>query len=104
LVPKPVCIWTPEPFEQSANSYTRRAKIKNLAKRSIETGEDCEAIPESMRKYLAMQAMESGKPFNREFAQLGGMNEFSSGLFMDSPASKIGKHCEPYSPSPINAP
>jgi len=47
-----------------------------------------------MRKYLAMQAMESGKPFNREFAQLGGMNEFGSGLFMDSPASKIGKHCE----------
>ena len=41
----------------------RRAKIKTLAKKSIETGEDCDAIPESMRHYLALQAMESGKGF-----------------------------------------
>ncbi|KAA8900186.1 hypothetical protein FN846DRAFT_781937 [Sphaerosporella brunnea] len=41
----------------------RRAKIKTLAKKSIETGEDCDAIPESMRQYLALQAMESGKGF-----------------------------------------
>lgn len=40
----------------------RRAKIKLLAKKSIETGEDCDAIPESMRQYLAIQAIESGKP------------------------------------------
>uniref|UniRef100_A0A8H7TSN5 Homeobox domain-containing protein n=1 Tax=Bionectria ochroleuca TaxID=29856 RepID=A0A8H7TSN5_BIOOC len=39
----------------------RRAKIKNLAKKSLETGEDIDSIPESMRAYLAMQAMESGK-------------------------------------------
>lgn len=39
----------------------RRAKIKTLAKKSIETGEDCDAIPECMRQYLAVQAMESGK-------------------------------------------
>lgn len=71
--------------------FNRRAKIKNLAKRSIDTGEDCEAIPESMRKYLAMQALESGKPFGREFAQFGGMTGFGNGLFMDSPASKIGE-------------
>jgi len=45
-----------------------------------------------MRKYLAMQAMESGKPFGREFGQFGGMTGFGNGLFMDSPASKIGKH------------
>ncbi|KAI9678591.1 MAG: hypothetical protein M1817_005648 [Caeruleum heppii] len=43
----------------------RRAKIKLLAKKSIETGEDCEAIPESMRQYLALQAMESGRPVAR---------------------------------------
>ncbi|KAF8243261.1 hypothetical protein K440DRAFT_562265 [Wilcoxina mikolae CBS 423.85] len=41
----------------------RRAKIKTLAKKSIETGEDCDAIPECMRQYLALQAMESGKGF-----------------------------------------
>jgi hypothetical protein len=39
----------------------RRAKIKTLAKKSIETGEDCDAIPECMRQYLAIQAMENGK-------------------------------------------
>ncbi|EME47500.1 hypothetical protein DOTSEDRAFT_69441 [Dothistroma septosporum NZE10] len=39
----------------------RRAKIKNIAKRSIESGEDCDSIPESMRQYLAMQAYAPGK-------------------------------------------
>ncbi|KAJ4414247.1 Transcription elongation factor SPT4 [Neurospora sp. IMI 360204] len=39
----------------------RRAKIKLLAKKSLESGEDMDSIPESMRQYLAMQAMESGK-------------------------------------------
>lgn len=38
----------------------RRAKIKNIAKRSIESGEDCDSIPESMRQYLAMQAYGAG--------------------------------------------
>ncbi|EGD96443.1 homeobox domain-containing protein [Trichophyton tonsurans CBS 112818] len=33
----------------------RRAKIKMIAKRGIETGEDCDAVPESMRRYLALQ-------------------------------------------------
>ncbi|KAI9842155.1 MAG: hypothetical protein M1837_007442 [Sclerophora amabilis] len=45
----------------------RRAKIKLLAKKSIETGEDCDAIPDSMRQYLAIQAAESGKPVGRNF-------------------------------------
>ena len=44
----------------------RRAKIKLLAKKSIETGEECDSIPESMRRYLAIQEMESGKPLVRE--------------------------------------
>ncbi|KAK3681883.1 hypothetical protein LTR37_020793 [Vermiconidia calcicola] len=39
----------------------RRAKIKNIAKRSIESGEDCDTIPDSMRQYLAMQQYGSGK-------------------------------------------
>lgn len=39
----------------------RRAKIKNIAKRSIESGEDCDTIPDSMRNYLAMQAFGPSK-------------------------------------------
>ncbi|SPO06960.1 related to homeoprotein [Cephalotrichum gorgonifer] len=39
----------------------RRAKIKLMAKRHLENGEDLDSIPESMRQYLAMQAIESGK-------------------------------------------
>ncbi|KZZ92901.1 homeoprotein [Moelleriella libera RCEF 2490] len=39
----------------------RRAKIKLLAKKTLETGEDIDSIPDSMRAYLAMQAMETGK-------------------------------------------
>jgi hypothetical protein len=38
------------------NANDRRAKIKNIAKRSIESGEDCDSIPDSMRQYLAMHA------------------------------------------------
>lgn len=40
----------------------RRAKIKLMAKKSIETGEECGEIPDSMRQYLAMQ---SGADSNR---------------------------------------
>ncbi|KAK5002073.1 Transcription elongation factor SPT4, partial [Cryomyces antarcticus] len=50
----------------------RRAKIKNIAKKSIESGEDCDGIPDSMRRYLAMQAMESGKGFGTSFLNRSG--------------------------------
>lgn len=46
-----------------------------MAKKSIENGEDCDAIPESMRQYLAMQAAEQGKGFgalNGSFTGFGG--------------------------------
>lgn len=45
----------------------RRAKIKMIAKRGIETGEDCDAVPESMRQYLAMHfdPTKSRNLFNR---------------------------------------
>lgn len=74
----------------------RRAKIKLLAKKSIESGEDCDAIPESMRQYLAMQAMESGKPLAREF--LGRSSTMSAygdnGMLLNtesSTPSKVGE-------------
>ncbi|KAI9720981.1 MAG: hypothetical protein M1828_005453 [Chrysothrix sp. TS-e1954] len=62
----------------------RRAKIKNLAKKSIETGEDCDVIPESMRKYLAFQALESGKPLSREALAAKALNPFGHGLMMSA--------------------
>jgi len=70
----------------------RRAKIKLLAKKSIETGEDCDAIPESMRQYLAVQAMETGKPFGRSFlARPGG------------PMAAFGNHGLPFNAESSNS-
>ena len=67
-----------------------------MAKKSIETGEDCDAIPESMRQYLANQALESGKPLAREFLGRSPcqISNYGSGsmYFGDSAqAGKIGK-------------
>ncbi|KAI9853692.1 MAG: Transcription elongation factor SPT4 [Vezdaea acicularis] len=72
----------------------RRAKIKLLAKKSIETGEDCDAIPESMRQYLALQAMESGKPLGPRFLGRAGVAAYGSGLLMNGDStnpSKVGE-------------
>jgi hypothetical protein len=57
----------------------RRAKIKTLAKKSIETGEDCDAIPDCMRQYLAMQAMESGKGFAGGYMDRSRMSAYGHG-------------------------
>jgi hypothetical protein len=67
----------------------RRAKIKNLVKKSIENGEDSNDIPESMRRYLAMQAMETGKPLGREFMmpRFGASNMNLSAF--ESPSNKV---------------
>jgi Homeodomain len=68
----------------------RRAKIKNLVKKSIENGEDSNEIPESMRRYLAMQAMETGKPLGRDFMlPRFGAGNLALGAF-DSPSNKVG--------------
>ena len=64
------------------NKTFRRAKIKLLAKKSIETGEDCDAIPESMRQYLAIQAMESGKSLGGNFLGRSGLMPYGSGSLM----------------------
>ncbi|KAF2088037.1 hypothetical protein K490DRAFT_73470 [Saccharata proteae CBS 121410] len=73
----------------------RRAKIKNIAKKSIESGEDCNDIPDSMRRYLALQAMESGKTLGRDFlGRTGGMAPYGSGMLLntDSSSSKVVIH------------
>lgn len=65
-----------------------------MAKKSIETGEDCDAIPESMRQYLANQAMESGKSLGGNFLGRGGLMPYGSGGLMmgdQNPQGKVGK-------------
>ncbi|KAF2736072.1 hypothetical protein EJ04DRAFT_177230 [Polyplosphaeria fusca] len=73
----------------------RRAKIKNIAKKSIENGDDCNDIPESMRRYLALQAMESGKSLGRDFlGRAGGAVAYGSGMLLntDTSSSKVVIH------------
>lgn len=63
-----------------------------MAKKSIENGEDCDGIPEAMRQYLAMQAMESGKGIGTNF--LGrGLMPYGGGMLMtpEGPGGKVGK-------------
>lgn len=70
----------------------RRAKIKLLAKKSIETGENCDDIPESMRNYLAMQAMESGKPMGGNFLGRSGLMPYGAcNIMIGGDQSQQGK-------------
>ncbi|KAK2755054.1 hypothetical protein FQN54_006582 [Arachnomyces sp. PD_36] len=72
----------------------RRAKIKMIAKKSIETGEDCDSIPESMRQYLAMQ-YDPTKPQARNlFGRAAGIGYGSNGALLNenSNSSKVLIH------------
>lgn len=77
---------------------SRRAKIKMLAKKSIETGEGCDSIPESMRQYLAMQ-FDPSKPGSRDpFGRTGGYGTTGVYPSESNPSGKVGKlgdncHC-----------
>lgn len=65
-----------------------------IAKKSIETGEDCDNIPESMRHMLAMQALESGKPFPRHLiGRTGGSmaNYGIGGMMLNGETNGSGK-------------
>lgn len=73
----------------------RRAKIKLLAKKSLETGEDIDSIPESMRAYLAMQAMESGKGLGGSYLGRTGLVPFShGGMMLGGDQGGQGKVCK----------
>jgi len=50
-----------------------------MAKKSLETGEDIDSIPESMRAYLVMQAMESGKGIGTAFLGRTGLGPSNAG-------------------------
>ncbi|TKA23205.1 hypothetical protein B0A50_07598 [Salinomyces thailandicus] len=72
----------------------RRAKIKNIAKRSIESGEDCDSIPESMRQYLAMQAYGAGGkglPANMLGRSASGLGPYGAGTLMLNTDTSSGK-------------
>ena len=76
----------------------RRAKIKHLAKKTLETGEDCESVPECVRQYLAMQVIESGKAFPRGFMgdRSRSLSAYGTGNMLTpepSPQGKIGTLC-----------
>jgi len=65
-----------------------------LAKKGIEGGEDIDNIPEAMRQYLAMQAMESGKPMGGNFLGRAGLTPYGAGSMMigdSGPQGKVGK-------------
>ena len=67
-----------------------------MAKKSLETGEDIDSIPESMRTYLAMQAMESGKGIGAAFLGRTGLGPYNAnGLpwgLDSSPHGKVGMY------------
>lgn len=78
-----------------ANPRVRRAKIKNIARKSIENGEDCGSIPESMRRHLAMQVMDSGKPFlphGMTGAAMGLWGNPALSLNTDTTGGKVGMY------------
>ena len=76
------------------NRIHRRAKIKLLAKKSLETGEDIDSIPESMRAYLAMQAMETGKGLGGSYLGRTGLMPFGqNGMLLGGDQGGQGKVC-----------
>ncbi|KAI2694576.1 transcriptional regulator family: Homeodomain [Penicillium roqueforti] len=67
----------------------RRAKIKMLAKKSIETGEGCDSIPESMRHYLAMQFDPNKAGARDPFGRVGAYGQPSMYANETSPSGKV---------------
>lgn len=65
-----------------------------LAKKSIEGGENLDDIPDSMRQLLAMQAIESGRPFPRQLMGRpeGPIPQYGSGgMLMNGDPNGTGK-------------
>lgn len=79
------------PLYLTTNTTTRRAKIKMLAKKSIETGEGCDAIPESMRQYLAMYFDPNKSGIRNSFGRTAGYG--MNGAYSNESASsgKVGR-------------
>lgn len=94
MVPEQVSKRTTE-VSRAILTGPRRAKIKLLAKKSLETGEDIDSIPESMRAYLAMQAMETGKGLGGAYLGRCGLQPFGHGsMLMGGEQGGQGKVCK----------
>lgn len=63
-----------------------------LAKKSIETGEGCDSIPESMRHYLAMQFDPSKSGSRDSFGRAAGYG--APGMYANevNPSGKVGMY------------
>lgn len=79
-----------------------RAKIKMLAKKSIETGEGCDSIPESMRHYLAMQFDPNKAGARDPFGRVGAYGQPSMYANETSPSGKVGMLIASSAPSSIS--
>jgi len=65
-----------------------------IAKKGIDTGDDLDQIPDSMRQLLAMQAMQEGKPFPAHLMGRPGapINAYGSGgMLMAGDMNNSGK-------------
>lgn len=74
-----------------------------MAKKSLESGQDVDGIPESMRTYLAMQAMETGKGLGGQFMGRSGLIPGygpSSMLMGGDQANNKVCECESSTPEP----
>lgn len=80
------------PVKNDRTDFDSRAKIKMLAKKSIETGEGCDSIPESMRHYLAMQFDPSKSGSRDPFGRTAGYG--APGMYANeaNPSGKVGMY------------
>jgi hypothetical protein len=63
-----------------------------LAKKGIDIGDDVDGLPESMRQLIAMQAMESGRPFPRSLmGRPGGPIPYGNGMLIGGDPNAAGK-------------
>ena len=65
-----------------------------MAKKSLETGEEIDSIPESMRQYLAMQALETGKGVGSSFLSRSGLLPYGQGNILSGDQGGQGKVCQ----------
>jgi len=65
-----------------------------MAKKGVDTGDDMDHIPDSMRQLLALQAMQEGKPFPAHLMGRSGtpINAYGSGgMLMGGDMNNSGK-------------
>lgn len=72
-----------------------------LAKKSIETGEGCDSLPESMRHYLAMQFDPNKAGARDPFGRTGAYGPPSMYANETNPSGKVGTLITPSAPSSV---